>query len=68
MPNHHLRHASDGPTIGLILLPNQQPGVGGIDKPIGVSSYQLTRVGELDEQFAESRKLTKAIRKNLFSQ
>lgn len=43
-----LRHASDNPTIGLILC--QQPSkvmaeyaLRGVDKPIGVSSYELTR-------------------------
>lgn len=43
-----LRHASDAPTIGLILC--QQPNrvlaeyaLRGIDKPIGVSTYELTR-------------------------
>ena len=43
-----LRHESDQPTIGLILC--QQPNrilaeyaLRGIDKPIGVSSYELTR-------------------------
>lgn len=44
----HLRHAGDTPTIGLILC--QQPNrvlaeyaLRGIDKPIGVSTYELTR-------------------------
>jgi predicted nuclease of restriction endonuclease-like (RecB) superfamily len=44
----HLRHANDTPTIGLILC--QQPNrvlaeyaLRGIDKPIGVSTYELTR-------------------------
>jgi hypothetical protein len=43
-----LRHETDQPTIGLILC--QQPNrvlaeyaLRGIDKPIGVSSYELTR-------------------------
>jgi predicted nuclease of restriction endonuclease-like (RecB) superfamily len=43
-----LRHASDQPTIGLILC--QQPNrvlaeyaLRGVDKPIGVSGYELTR-------------------------
>lgn len=43
-----LRHATDQPTIGLILC--QQPNrvlaeyaLRGVDKPIGVSSYELTR-------------------------
>jgi hypothetical protein len=43
-----LRHASDAQTIGLILC--QQPNrvlaeyaLRGIDKPIGVSTYELTR-------------------------
>ncbi len=44
----HLRHPADAPTIGLILC--QQPdrvlaeyALRGIDKPIGVSAYELTR-------------------------
>ncbi len=44
----HLRHSSDAPTIGLILC--QQPNrvlaeyaLRGIDKPIGVSAFELTR-------------------------
>lgn len=44
----HMRHAGDAPTIGLILC--QQPNrvlaeyaLRGIDKPIGVSAYELTR-------------------------
>ena len=43
-----LRHESDRPTIGLILC--QQPNrvlaeyaLRGMDKPIGVSSFELTR-------------------------
>jgi hypothetical protein len=43
-----LRHPADQPTIGLILC--QQPNkilaeyaLRGVDKPIGVSSYELTR-------------------------
>jgi predicted nuclease of restriction endonuclease-like (RecB) superfamily len=46
--DEQLRHASDAPTIGLILC--QQPNrvlaeyaLRGIDKPIGVSAYDLTR-------------------------
>ena len=46
--NDHLRHAADGPTIGLILCQTSsrvlaEYALSGIDKPIGVSSYQLTR-------------------------
>lgn len=46
--DEQLRHVSDAPTIGLILC--QQPNrvlaeyaLRGIDKPIGVSAYDLTR-------------------------
>ena len=46
--NDHLRHADDGLTIGLILCQTRsrvlaEYALSGIDKPIGVSSYQLTR-------------------------
>lgn len=45
----HLRHDRDNPTIGLILCQTQNKVLAeytlqGIHKPIGVSSYQLTRV------------------------
>ncbi|WP_347259352.1 PDDEXK nuclease domain-containing protein [Rudaea sp.] len=44
-----LRHGSDNPTIGLILCQTRNKVLAeytlqGIDKPIGVSSYELTRV------------------------
>ncbi len=43
-----LRHASDAPTIGLILCQNKdrvlaEYALRGIDKPIGIASYELTR-------------------------
>ena len=43
-----LRHATDQPTIGLILCQGKdrllaEYALSGIDKPIGVSSYELTR-------------------------
>lgn len=46
--NDQLRHASDQPTIGLILCQTKdnvlaEYSLTGIDKPIGVSSYALTR-------------------------
>jgi predicted nuclease of restriction endonuclease-like (RecB) superfamily len=46
--NDQLRHASDEPTIGLILCQTKdrvvaEYALSDIDKPIGVSSYQLTR-------------------------
>ncbi len=46
--NDQLRHATDQPTIGLILCQTKdrvlaEYALGGIDKPIGVSSYELTR-------------------------
>jgi predicted nuclease of restriction endonuclease-like (RecB) superfamily len=46
--NDRLRHATDAPTVGLILCQTKdnvlaEYSLSGIDKPIGVSSYQLTR-------------------------
>ena len=46
--NDQLRHADDRPTIGLILCQSKdnvlaEYALTGIDKPIGVSSYELTR-------------------------
>jgi hypothetical protein len=44
----HLKHAGDQPTIGLILCQSKNAVVAeyalrGMDKPIGVSEYELTR-------------------------
>lgn len=46
--NDQLRHATDQPTIGLILCQTKdrvlaEYALAGIDKPIGVSTYELTR-------------------------
>jgi len=46
--NDRLRHETDAPTIGLILCQTKdnvlaEYSLTGIDKPIGVSSYELTR-------------------------
>jgi predicted nuclease of restriction endonuclease-like (RecB) superfamily len=46
--NDQLRHADDEPTIGLILCQSKnnvlaEYALAGIDKPIGVASYELTR-------------------------
>lgn len=46
--NDQLKHATDQPTIGLILCQTQDKlqaeySFAGIDKPIGVSTYELTR-------------------------
>ena len=46
--NDRLRHVADQPTIGLILCQTKdrvlaEYALSGIDKPIGVSSYELTR-------------------------
>src|SRR5438552_373569 len=46
--NDRLRHATDGPTIGLILCQTKdrlqaEYSFAGIDKPIGISTYELTR-------------------------
>lgn len=53
----HLRHASDQPTIGLILCQDKNSVVAeyalrGMNKPIGVSQYELTRA--LPEEFKSS--------------
>ena len=53
----HLRHASDQPTIGLILCQDKNAVVAeyalrGMNKPIGVSEYELTRA--LPEEFRSS--------------
>jgi predicted nuclease of restriction endonuclease-like (RecB) superfamily len=50
-----LRHASDAPTIGLILcqLPNRvlaEYALRGMDKPIGISAFELTRALPADLQ------------------
>lgn len=46
--NDRLRHATDAPTIGLILCQTRdhllaEYSFAGIDKPIGISTYELTR-------------------------
>jgi predicted nuclease of restriction endonuclease-like (RecB) superfamily len=46
--NDRLKHATDAPTIGLILCQTKdhllaEYSVAGIDKPIGISTYELTR-------------------------
>ena len=46
--NDHLKHPTDQPTIGLILCQERnrllaEYSFAGIDKPIGIASYQLTR-------------------------
>lgn len=46
--NDQLKHATDAPTIGLILCQTQDKllaeySFAGIDKPIGISTYELTR-------------------------
>jgi predicted nuclease of restriction endonuclease-like (RecB) superfamily len=46
--NDKLRHSSDQPTVGLILCQGKdrmlaEYALSGIDRPIGVSSYELTR-------------------------
>lgn len=63
-----LRHPSDQPTIGLILC--QQPNrvlaeyaLRGVDKPIGVSSYELTRA--LPENLESSLPSIEAIEREL---
>ena len=55
MVDDRLRHASDAPTIGLILcqLPNRvlaEYALRGMDKPIGVSTFELTRALPADLQ------------------
>ena len=46
--NDHLKHPNDAPTIGLILCQSHNQlqveySFAGIDKPIGISTYELTR-------------------------
>jgi len=46
--NDHLKHSTDQPTIGLILCQERnrllaEYSFAGIDKPIGIATYQLTR-------------------------
>ena len=46
--NDRLKHANDAPTIGLILCQTKdyllaEYSVAGIDRPIGISTYELTR-------------------------
>lgn len=46
--NDHLKHPTDAPTIGLILCQTRdrllaEYSFAGIDKPIGISTYELTR-------------------------
>ena len=46
--NDQLKHATDAPTIGLILCQTRdyllaEYSFAGIDKPIGISTYELTR-------------------------
>ena len=55
--NDQLRHEQDQPTIGLILCQTKdnvlaEYALTGIDKPIGVSSYELTRALPQDLQSA----------------
>lgn len=55
--NDKLRHSTDQPTIGLILCQGKdrvlaEYALSGIDKPIGVSSYELTRALPQDFQSA----------------
>jgi hypothetical protein len=69
--NDRLRHPADAPTIGLIICQTKdnvlaEYALSGIDKPIGVSSYELTRalpanlrsalptVEEIEAELAES--------------
>jgi predicted nuclease of restriction endonuclease-like (RecB) superfamily len=77
--NDKLRHPDDQPTIGLILCQGKdrvlaEYALSGIDKPIGVSSYELTRalpprlqsalptVEELEAELGESEEATTAPR------
>lgn len=70
--NDRLKHATDAPTIGLILCQTQdrllaEYSFAGIDKPIGISTYELTRtlparlqstlptVGEIEAELSGKR-------------
>jgi hypothetical protein len=78
--NDHLKHPTDAPTIGLILCQTQDKllaeySFAGIDKPIGVSTYELTRalpkrmqsalptVEEIEAELGEVAKKKKPSRK-----
>ncbi len=55
--NDRLKHTSDAPTIGLILCQTKdhllaEYSFAGIDKPIGISTYELTRALPTDLQSA----------------
>jgi predicted nuclease of restriction endonuclease-like (RecB) superfamily len=55
--NDYLRHPTDQPTIGLILCQSKDKLLAeysftGIDKPIGISTYELTRALPVDLQSA----------------
>lgn len=76
--NDRLRHPTDQPTIGLILCQGKdrllaEYALGGIDRPIGVSNYELTRalppglrsalptVEEIEAELDEPRSGTKGV-------
>ena len=55
--NDQLRHPADAPTIGLVLCQSKdnvlaEYALAGIDKPIGIASYELTRA--LPKEFQSS--------------
>ncbi|MGL6076771.1 MAG: PDDEXK nuclease domain-containing protein [Fimbriiglobus sp.] len=78
--NDKLKHATDAPTIGLILCQTKdnvlaEYSFSGIDKPIGISTYELTRalppsvqsvlptVEQIETELAETEKPAKPPRK-----
>jgi predicted nuclease of restriction endonuclease-like (RecB) superfamily len=78
--NDKLKHATDAPTIGLILCQTKdnvlaEYSFAGIDKPIGISTYELTRalppsvqsvlptVEQIETELAETEKPAKPPRK-----
>ena len=78
--NDRLKHPSDQPTIGLILCQERsrlqaEYSFAGIDKPIGIATYQLTRalpksirsamptVEELEAEFSEKLKQKRVLKR-----
>ena len=70
MIDDHLKHTSDQPTIGLILCQDKNAIVAeyalrGMNKPIGVSEYELTRA--LPEELKSSLPTIEALEAELSS-
>lgn len=80
--NDQLRHADDQPTIGMILCQTKdnvlaEYAIAGIDKPIGIAGYELTRslpaslqsalptVEQIETEFQAAEARGKATKKNV---